>query len=69
MNSQQNSNINTVNDDNVQRMIDNSAAMHYSNQMTLAQNIAHRPKSTILAYKAKQEEWKVSRKFLIYSIF
>ena len=49
----------TVNDEGVQRMIDNNSAMHYSNQMIIAQNMTHRPVNTIKAYSAKQEEWKV----------
>ena len=49
----------TVNDEGVQRMIDNNSAMYYSNQMIIAQNMTHRPVNTIKAYSAKQEEWKV----------
>ncbi|CEG80857.1 hypothetical protein RMATCC62417_15127 [Rhizopus microsporus] len=48
----------TVNDEGVQRMADNNSAMYYSNQMIIAQNMTHRPASTIKAYSAKQEEWK-----------
>ena len=49
----------TVNDEGVQRMIDNNSAMHYSNQMIIAQNMTHRPVNAIKAYSAKQKEWKV----------
>ena len=49
----------TVNDESVQRMIDNNSAMYYSNQMIITQNMIHRPMNTIKAYSAKQEEWKV----------
>ncbi|KAG1202399.1 hypothetical protein G6F70_002297 [Rhizopus microsporus] len=49
----------TVNDEGVQRMIDNNSAMHYSNQMIIAQNMTHRPVNTIKAYSAKQKEWKL----------
>lgn len=41
-------------------MIDNNADMHYSNQMVLAQSMAHRPKNTVKAYSGKQDEWKVN---------
>ena len=53
------SNTNVIIDENVQRMIDNNADMHYSNQMVLAQSMTPRPKNTILAYAGKQKEWKV----------
>ena len=58
MNNQVN-NCLTVNDEGVQRMIDNNSAMYYSNQMIIAQNMTHQPVNTIKAYSAKQEEWKV----------
>ena len=48
-----------VNDEGVQRMIDNNLAMYYSNQMIIAQNMTHQPVNTIKAYSAKQEELKV----------
>ncbi|ORE18039.1 hypothetical protein BCV71DRAFT_264252 [Rhizopus microsporus] len=48
----------TVNDEGVQRMIDNNSAMYYSNQMIIAQNMTHQPVNTIKAYSAKQKEWK-----------
>ncbi|ORE00832.1 hypothetical protein BCV72DRAFT_310593 [Rhizopus microsporus var. microsporus] len=48
----------TVNDEGVQRMIDNNSAMYYSNQMIIPQNMTHRPVNTIKAYSTKQEEWK-----------
>ncbi|CEG75365.1 hypothetical protein RMATCC62417_10421 [Rhizopus microsporus] len=57
MNNQMNNRF-TVNDEGVQRMIDNNSAMYYSNQMIIAQNMTHRPVNTIKAYSAKQEEWK-----------
>ncbi|CEJ01298.1 hypothetical protein RMCBS344292_15330 [Rhizopus microsporus] len=57
MNNQMNNRL-TVNDEGVQRMIDNNSAMYYSNQMIIAQNMTHRPVNTIKAYSAKQEEWK-----------
>ncbi|KAG1174502.1 hypothetical protein G6F70_004764 [Rhizopus microsporus] len=56
MNNQMNNRL-TVND-GVQRMIDNNSAMYYRNQMTIAQNMSHRPVNTIKAYSAKQKEWK-----------
>ncbi|KAG1035365.1 hypothetical protein G6F43_013241 [Rhizopus delemar] len=40
-------------------MVETSTAMHYSNQMIIAQSMVHRPVNTIKAYSAKQEEWKV----------
>ncbi|ORE07840.1 hypothetical protein BCV72DRAFT_249156 [Rhizopus microsporus var. microsporus] len=43
----------TVNDEGVQRMIDNDSAMYYSNQMIIAQNMTHRPVNTIKANSAK----------------
>ncbi|KAG1197232.1 hypothetical protein G6F70_006787 [Rhizopus microsporus] len=49
----------TVNDEGVQRMIDNNSAMYYSNQMIIAQNMTHRPVNAIKAYSAKQKEWKL----------
>ncbi|KAG1169346.1 hypothetical protein G6F70_008498 [Rhizopus microsporus] len=49
----------TVNDEGVQRMIDNNSAMYYSNQMIIAQNMTHQPVNTIKAYSAKQEELKL----------
>ncbi|ORE15343.1 hypothetical protein BCV71DRAFT_274055 [Rhizopus microsporus] len=49
----------TVNDEGVQRMIDNNSAMYYSNQMIIAQNMTHQPVNTIKAYSAKQKEWKI----------
>ena len=58
MNNQVN-NCLTVNDEGVQRMIDNNSAMYYSNQMIIAQNMTHQPVNTIKAYSAKQEELKV----------
>ncbi|CEI93454.1 hypothetical protein RMCBS344292_07687 [Rhizopus microsporus] len=57
MNNQMNNRL-TVNDEGVQRMIDNNSAMYYSNQMIIAQNMTHRPANTIKAYLTKQEEWK-----------
>ncbi|ORE19489.1 hypothetical protein BCV71DRAFT_283188 [Rhizopus microsporus] len=60
MNNQMNNRL-TVND-GVQRMIDNNSAMYYRNQMTIAQNMSHRPVNTIKAYSAKQKEWKRGRK-------
>ncbi|KAG1172738.1 hypothetical protein G6F70_006282 [Rhizopus microsporus] len=57
MNNQMNNRL-TVNDESVQRMIDNNSAMYYSNQMIITQNMIHRPMNTIKAYSAKQEEWK-----------
>ncbi|ORE10291.1 hypothetical protein BCV72DRAFT_302063 [Rhizopus microsporus var. microsporus] len=51
----------TVNDEGVQRMVDNNLAVYYSNQMIITQNMTHRPVNTIKAYLAKQEEWKVIR--------
>lgn len=53
------SNRNVAVGENLQHMIDNSTAMHYSNQMTIAQSMAQRPKNTMKAYAAKQAEWKV----------
>ncbi|ORE21053.1 hypothetical protein BCV71DRAFT_253803 [Rhizopus microsporus] len=57
MNNQVN-NCLTVNDEGVQRMIDNNSAMYYSNQMIIAQNMTHQPVNTIKVYSAKQEELK-----------
>ncbi|CAO3692404.1 unnamed protein product [Rhizopus microsporus] len=57
MNNQMN-NCLIVNDEGVQRMIDNNLAMYYSNQMIIAQNMTHQPVNTIKAYSAKQEELK-----------
>jgi uncharacterized protein YjgD (DUF1641 family) len=58
MNNQMNNRL-TVNDEGVQRMIDNNSAMYYSNHIIIAQNMTHRLVNTIKAYSAKQEEWKV----------
>ncbi|CEG79072.1 hypothetical protein RMATCC62417_13585 [Rhizopus microsporus] len=46
MNNQINNRL-TVNDEGVQRMIDNNSAIYYSNQMIIAQNMTHRPVNTI----------------------
>ncbi|KAI8883165.1 hypothetical protein K501DRAFT_130705, partial [Backusella circina FSU 941] len=61
MNSQKassSSSSSTVNNQDIQRMIDNNAAMHYSNQMILAESMTHRPVNTLKAYDAKQSKWK-----------
>lgn len=51
----------TVNDENMQRMLDTNAAMTYSGQLVLAQNMSARPVNTQKAYAGKQKEWRVSQ--------
>lgn len=59
MNTQQNNNTSSSNEQGIRRMIDNNVAMHRSNQMVLAESMIQRPINTIKAYSAKQTEWKV----------
>jgi len=59
MNTQQNNNASSSNEQGIRRMIDNNVAMHRSNQMVLAESMIQRPINTIKAYSAKQAEWKV----------
>ncbi|GAA5798910.1 hypothetical protein HPULCUR_004317 [Helicostylum pulchrum] len=66
MNNSQKSTSVKVNNEGTQRMVDNSSAMHRSNQMIIAQGMSYRPVNTIKAYTAKQEEWKV-RSLLVAS--
>lgn len=59
MNTQQNNNASSSNEEGIRRMIDNNVAMHRSNQMVLAESMTQRPINTIKAYSSKQAEWKV----------
>ncbi|GAA5798820.1 hypothetical protein HPULCUR_004226 [Helicostylum pulchrum] len=56
MNNSQKSTSIEVNNEGTQRMVDNSSAMHRSNQMIIAQGMSHRPVNTIKAHIAKLEE-------------
>ncbi|KAI9255453.1 hypothetical protein EDC94DRAFT_678538 [Helicostylum pulchrum] len=56
MNNSQKSTSIEVNNEGTQRMVDNSSAMHRSNQMIIAQGMSRRPVNTIKAHIAKLEE-------------